>query len=488
MATKRQSKSLVRKQEIIPLLIFVFSAFLLLAFTGGITILTKMVQETSASVTKVIFPPKKKTASFKKNQDVQIKVSSNSSLAKYGGWIGKIKQVHYLKEKNTYRYDVIFENKKVLKKMKASVIQAKEKAKYQVGEIIQLKKSAETDLDGASLSDYKGTAGKVDNISLNYRSQDGGYKYDITFDDGIKYTNIHERDLSTIYQVKLSADNSASQNNEVLRQAFAYAKDNPGTVLGLPSGEFKIGSQTPEQDYQLLSSDTELRGNKTTLLVEGTAYWFGLATGPGAEDGVKNFTMRNIDVKASDLTKGDHFMIMANHGTNWKIINNSFTMVHKSGSHIFDLGSVQNSVFNGNQFVGYAPDLTNKTNVAEGDDLHLYYAEAIQLDAAENTGMWDANLIKNIDPNYAANNAQRHLSSNIVITNNAFLPYKDSSGKIIAYSASIGQHSSDVGLVSIYNNTFTSSLVKQIAKNDWVLKPIHLQSDYANAIYANTIN
>ena len=82
-----------------------------------------------------------------------------------------------------------------------------------------------------------------------------------------------------------------------LNKLFAYAKQHSGTILSLPNGEFKIGSQTPDKDYITLTSDTEIHGDNTTLLVEGSAYWFAFATGTSASDGVKNFTMRNINIK-----------------------------------------------------------------------------------------------------------------------------------------------------------------------------------------------
>ncbi|MGL6299374.1 hypothetical protein ACR31S_01660 [Streptococcus iniae] len=53
--------------------------------------------------------------------------------------------------------------------------------------------------------------------------------------------------------------------------------------------------------------------------------------------------------------------------------------------------------------------------------------------------MWDAGLIKAIDPHYESNNSTRHLCQNIKVTNNAFLPYVDKHGIIKAYGASIGQ-------------------------------------------------
>lgn len=490
MSNRRRSKGLVRKKELIALGIFLSVAGLLLAFIGGFSIINDYLSNASKSLTQTIFPPQKKVATFKKNQRIQIKAQNSKSqtVRAYQNWLGEIQNVHYLSAKNAYRYDVKFDNGKMLKNLSETVIKTGAKPKYANNQIIQLGKEASKDLDGASLMEQRGQAAKIDKSSPNYHDHTGGYKYDVTFDNGVSYTNIHERDLTKIYQVNLKISNSASQNNAVLKAAFAYAKEHPGTVLGLPKGDFKIGTANPDKDYLRLASDTVLRGNQTTLVVEGTAYWFGLATGPGAADGVKNFSMRHVNVRASDLTKGAHFMIMANHGSHWTIANNTFTMVHKAGSHVFDLGSLQNSVFDSNQFIGYAPDLTDKLSLGKDTDLHLYYSEAIQLDAAEKTGMWDASLIKNIDSNYDAYNAEKHLSSNITISNNAFLPYKNAAGKIVAYGATIGQHSSNVGAVTIYNNTFTSTLTRQLGQKDWVFEPIHVHSVAYAAIYDNIIN
>ncbi|XCY63411.1 hypothetical protein ABG812_10370 [Streptococcus iniae] len=79
----------------------------------------------------------------------------------------------------------------------------------------------------------------------------------------------------------------------------------------------------------LLPSNTSIVGHKTSLEIDDTAYWFGLATGPNPEDGVQNLTITGIDFVAKDLSKGSHFMIMADHGNNWHVFKNRFTMVHK---------------------------------------------------------------------------------------------------------------------------------------------------------------
>ena len=502
---KRQRKGLVRKNEIIILTLFVASAVSLLAFTNSFGVLAKSLhlEKINKSITISLPFGKKKmeqTARYYSGEQVQIsssakKDSLGKGLSHYQNWIGTVKKIKSQKDsrqKHHYSYEVTFDNGKALKYVQEKDLVKTKRSKYSKGQIVKLKSSATADLDGSSLTDYRASAGKIDHISYNHSNTTGGYKYDITFDEGGKVTNIQEKDLDKVYEVQLKSENTAAQNTEILKQAFAYAKQHSGTILSLPNGEFKIGSQTPDKDYITLTSDTEIRGDNTTLLVEGSAYWFAFATGTSASDGVKNFTMRNINIKASDLEKGNQFMIMADHGDNWKICNNSFTMVHKKGSHIFDLGSLQNSAFEGNQFTGYAPELTNVSKIDDNADLHDFYSEVIQLDAAESSGVWDGGLIKAIDPNYENYNKEKQLCNNITIANNSFVPYIDSHGKIIAYSGTIGQHSSDVGLVKIYDNVFSNSLVSRFNQNGkseaWIFKAIHLKSNYNNAVYANSIS
>ncbi|MGT2923994.1 HlyD family secretion protein [Streptococcus caviae] len=491
---RHKRKGLVRKREIIALAIFVSSAVLLLAATNSFEVLARTLNLKPIGIT---LPFVSKEAGQKSRYDSgqKVQISSGQKLADYQNWIGTIKKVKSTEtsqQKLAYTYEIKFDNGRTIKNVGESDLAKTKKSRYQQGQIVKLKSSAKENLNGRSLSDYRTSAGRVEQVSYNHSSAAGGYKYDVTFDDGGKVTDIQEGDLETIYQVKLKAENSAAQNNDVLRQAFAYAKEHPGTILSLPSGKFKIGSQTPNKDYLTLASDTEIRGDNTTLVVEGAAYWFALATGPKATDGVKNFTMRNLNIKASDLDKGNHFMIMANHGDHWRVLNNSFTMVHKKGSHVFDLGGLQNSTFKGNQFTGYAPELVNAKQIDANLSLHDYYSEAIQLDASSDNGVWDGGLIKAIDPNYGTHNKDRQISRNIVITDNSFVPYYDSKGNIKAYSGSVGQHSSDVGPIKIYNNVFSNTLVDRLNVNEknklWLFKAVHLKLERKGTVYDNDID
>ncbi|MGT2637998.1 HlyD family secretion protein [Streptococcus ratti] len=491
---RHKRKGLVRKREIIVLAIFVSSAVLLLAATNSFRVLARTLNLKPVGIAlPFVSKEAKQKSRYDSGQKVQI--SSGKKLADYQNWIGTIKKVKSTEtsqRKLAYSYEIKFDNGRTIKHVRESDLAKTKKSTYHQGQVVKLKSSAKENLKGRSLSDYQTSAGRVDQVSYNHSSAAGGYKYDITFDDGGKVTDIQEGDLETIYQVKLKAENSAAQNNDVLRQAFAYAKEHPGTILGLPSGKFKIGSQTPNKDYLTLASNTEIRGDNTTLLVEGAAYWFALATGPKATDGVKNFTMRNLNIKASDLDKGNHFMIMANHGDHWRVLNNSFTMVHKKGSHVFDMGGLQNSTFKGNQFTGYAPELVNAKQIDANTSLHDYYSEAIQLDASSDNGVWDGGLIKAIDPNYSSHNKEKQLSRNIVVTDNSFVPYYDSKGNIKAYSGSVGQHSSDVGPIKIYNNVFSNTLVGRISVNEkdklWLFKAVHLKLERKGTVYDNDID
>lgn len=107
--------------------------------------------------------------------------------------------------------------------------------------------------------------------------------------------------------------------------------------------------------------------------------WFGFPTGPKAEQGVRNLVLTGVHFKANDLKKGDHFMIMADHGTDWHIYDNKFTMVHKRNSHIFDLGSLQNSLFEKNQFIGYAPELVQDQQLLSKAQGHDFFQKSFSL-------------------------------------------------------------------------------------------------------------
>lgn len=292
--------------------------------------------------------------------------------------------------------------------------------------------------------------------------------------------DIKEDELKTTLQVGLKAENSREENNKIFRQALEESQSNGFTILEFPEGEFEMGVDDPAKDYFTLPSNIELRGNNTTLVVDGGMFWFGFATGPGATDGLTNFIMEDLHIRAKDLQNGNQFMLMANHGYNWTIRNNQFTLVHKMSSHIFDLGGVQYAEFIGNTFSGYAPNLTDTQALPENADFHRFYAEAIQLDASNNSGVWDGSYLRNTDPNYSTNNVETILSNGIVIRNNQFIPYKDASGKVIAYGATLGQHSSKVGYVTISGNLFESTLSTRfgpLENHQWVLKPIHFPPD-----------
>ncbi len=220
-------------------------------------------------------------------------------------------------------------------------------------------------------------------------------------------------------------------------------------------------------------------------------YWFGFPTGPEAHQGVHHFTLAGIHFKASDLNKGNHFMIMADHGSDWHVYNNRFTMVHQRNSHLFDLGSLQNSLFEKNDFIGYAPELTEESGLLSKAGGHDFFSEAIQFDAATHRFAWDGDLLKKIAPNYDAFNQIRHLCHNITISRNQFLPYIDSKGKLKAYSGSIGQHSSEVGAITVINNVFASSIVSRANKEpspSWFMEPIHFPPNSPVTIVGNTIN
>lgn len=342
-------------------------------------------------------------------------------------------------------------------------------ASYRIGDPVEV--------DGAK-------QGRIAQVSL----LGGGEVYTVK-DQRTYLTNLDISRLAYYHRLRLKESNSSQANNQLIQEAIQLNQTYPSVTIQFPKGRFAIGSQTPDSEYILLGSNTTLRGQETELVVEGTAYWFALATGPAAHDGVKNFRMSGLHFVASDLTLGNHFMIMANHGANWDIRNNRFTMVHKLSSHIFDLGGVQDSVFDSNHFIGYAPELTSATD-ADITSPHNIYAEAIQLDYSNQEHNWDGGLLLNIDPNYPVNNVDKQISNNITITNNHFLPYLNSEGQIVAYSASIGQHSSKVGRVTIANNYFNSLIAKRftpIVGMEALFEAIHIDSDELNDIHSNLV-
>lgn len=288
------------------------------------------------------------------------------------------------------------------------------------------------------------------------------YTYTASFPNFVQMTDLFEADFVSRITLALKEANSPAENDHILRQALDQARENPATRIDFPTGRFAIGSQTPEKDYQMLTSNLDLRGHDTTLVVHGFARWFGLATGPNPTDGLSNFSMSGLTIEAEDLIKGNQFILMANHGHNWRVTNNRFTLVHQLSSHIFDLGGVQDAVFSDNVFEGYAPELTPVTELGHYT-VHNIIAEAIQFDASSDNSQWDGGMLKAIDANYAVNNPRQELSQNITVTGNYFLPYLDQAGNVVAYGASIGQHSSGVGYVTIVGNVFSTTVTDRFA-------------------------
>lgn len=317
------------------------------------------------------------------------------------------------------------------------------------------------------------------------------YTYTASFSNFGQVTDLVETDFVPQIALALAEANSPAENDRILRQALDQARQNPATRIDFPSGRFAIGSQIPEKDYQILTSNLDLRGHDTTLVVHGSARWFGLATGPNPTDGLSNFSMSGLTIEAEDLIKGNQFILMANHGHNWRVANNRFTLVHQLSSHIFDLGGVQDAVFSDNVFEGYAPELTPVTELGHYT-VHNIIAEAIQFDASSDNGQWDGGMLKAIDANYAVNNPRQELSHNITVTGNYFLPYLDQAGNVVAYGASIGQHSSGVGYVTIVDNVFSTTVTDRFAAQAssgeaWLFDPIHLQATEINTIYGNYV-
>ncbi|EKS22184.1 hypothetical protein HMPREF9318_00382 [Streptococcus urinalis FB127-CNA-2] len=489
----KKRKGLFRLRELVVIGVLILMTLSLVVSSGGLKNIIDTVDFSS-------FFTKQEPSLYKKDQEIQIKSSAtktfaNTSISKKRKWIGYVKSVdlyspNKASKEKYYLYQISFGKKFKTITVRETDLQLPEKPLYQVGNVIQIAKSAQKDLNQSDISSYHSQLATISKVSFNHKNADGGYQYNLTLMDQEKQlSHIAEQDLTSVYHVPLKENNSAKTNNAILRKAFKDAKIHPGRVLYFPKGEFKIGSHVPFKDYQILPSNTELRGSKTTFKVEGTAYWFGLATGSKANDGLKNFTMKNLHFTANDMVNGDQFMLMANHGDNWSIIGNSFTMVHKKGSHVFDLGGVQNATFDSNMFVGYAPDLTSVETIPPQQNLHDYYAEAIQFDASS-MALWDGGIIRKVDSNYYKNNQEQHLTNNVTVSNNSFLPYTDQNGIIIAYGATIGQHSSLVGKAIITGNIFNNTLVSRYSqsKNLWVMKPIHFPKKSGEILSNNFIN
>lgn len=392
------------------------------------------------------------------------------------GHIDKVRSITAEDGEVTYSYDVSFTEQVVLKAIPQEWLSQVDVA-HRLGDKIKILHYGQLSSDGVIQK-------------ITYHPLEKTVSYDAWFDSEGYLSNITVQDIVPRYRVPLKETYTAKENNRVLRDMMHKAAENAYTILDFPKGRFKIGSDKPDKDYLILSSNVELNGNDTTLVVTGTAYWFGLATGEQAAEGLSQFTMRRLTFEAADLVNGNHFMLMANHGHRWLIEDNTFTLVHHSRSHLFDLGGVQDVLFQGNQFIGFAPDLTAVDSLSSQDNWHAFYAEVIQLDASDSTGVWDAGLIKRIDPDYDKHNAIKQFSHQIVIRDNAFLPYKDKQNRIVAYSGSVGQHSSPTGYVEVVNNHFESPLVLRYPESQthWVLQPIHFPPQSEVYLEGNRIN
>ncbi|WP_449457089.1 GBS Bsp-like repeat-containing protein [Streptococcus suis] len=382
---------------------------------------------------------------------------------------------------------------------KVTDLEVKTPAKYKQEQIVEIQGYATHESNGYYLVPHQNWIGKVKTVTKNTNNAIGGWEYHIVYDNGEQNIHVLEQDLRYVYHVDLKATNNRTQNNQALQTAFDVAKANKNITLYLPAGDYVIGSSITEEElsplmkreYVLLSSNTKLRGNDkgTRLIVDGKMLWFGLPTGTNGIDGVSNLTIDNLHVRAKDEKNGNYFMVMLNHGNNIRVQNSSFTMVQKQSRHIFDLGGVQNAVFHNNKFIGYAPELTKVNTLPANEDLHKFYAETIQIDASNDRGAWDAGMIQRITPQvYQAYNRNTILSSNISILYNQFLPfYKD--GQLVAYSSTVGQHSSEVGNLTIVGNRFEKTLSTRYKNDSWVMKPIHYvtASGYKAIVKENTI-
>ncbi|MGT2865971.1 hypothetical protein [Streptococcus fryi] len=471
--TRRQRRERRKKGELKFILSLLTLLFLLI-----IVYIFLLSQETSQSPSKVmtsIFSyhnssEAKEKFSVKEHVILNSKISKKFNLENQVGTVKRVSQ-RSKDGKTEFFYDVTFLDK--------TITDIEEKfinhmiTKFKIGQVVGY-------LTGGS----EGEEGEV----LSVEILDGKEYYTINYKLSGIVTKLTFEDLIYIEELSLKQEASPSDNNKVIQNAIERSKNYAYTILKFPKGRYKIGSKMPDKDYLLLSSNLELVGQETILEVIGSARWFGLATGPEATDGLSNFVMANLTITASDLQNGNQFILMANHGYNWNIFDNTFTMVHEKSSHVFDLGGVQNVIFNRNSFIGYAPELRD-INMLGDITSHNVYSEAIQLDASSIHKEWDANLIKKIDKDYVANNPTEILSHNIFIMNNRFLPFRHANGQVIAHSATIGQHSSSVGYAEVYGNYFESPLVNRVtapSDEEWLFKPIHLQSDNA-LIYNNEI-
>lgn len=413
-------------------------------------------------------------AKYQKNQLIVLSQAVDASVDLHQvGYVSAVLPPRHLFDKEV-RYTLTFPNGKEIVGVDETIL-IPIVAQLEIGQEVEL-------VDDDSMG-----IGRVEEILVPNRSNTADLRYKVNFPDQSTTIEASLLELSPIFKLPLQAANSGRENHQIIQTYLEKSKAFPYAVLDFPEGEFAIGSEKEEDNYLVLTSNVWFRGNSTTLLVDGSARWFGFATGPAAHDGVSNFTMTGLAIRAKDLTRGARFIIMPNHGSNWYISGNSFTLVHALGSHVFDLGGLQDSVFSYNQFIGYAPELVEVSSI-EGRQAHDFYAEAIQLDVSDASVPWDGGMMGPLDPHYAQNSQNRLMSSNITIAYNEFLPYYDGDGQLKAYSASLGQHSSEVGYVAIYGNFFKDSLVKRYPVDGelaWYFDPILIRSFEHVDIYAN---
>ncbi|MFT9267443.1 MAG: hypothetical protein ABF487_06790, partial [Oenococcus sp.] len=445
---------------------------------------------------------------FKVGDIVQISASAVSesngyNLIPHRNWVGKVLSISTVSNGSGYEYMVSFYDGEHNDHVLEQDLSRYADPVFAIGDKVEIGSYAQTESNGYDLAPHRGWVGTVAS-QQPFSGSHSLWEYKINFQNGYENDYVLEQDLipaswepaaPTIsgndYHINMSQTNSGSQNDQLLQTALYYASQHSGTNIQLPQGDYFIGAAGPQNLSStagniILSSNTTINGNQTNLIVDGQSIWVGLATGLRAIDGVSNFTMSNLNVKARDLVNGNFFIVMADHGNNWQVHDNSFTMVNTEGEHIFDLGGIQNSTFSNNKFIGYAPNL-KKVARLDMNDGHDYYAEAIQLDASSNNHVWDADYISKIDSDSAEHNAQTQESNNITISNNQFLPYLDDHGNVLAYSTGVGQHSTPVGNITVTGNLFVNPLV------DWVetvwpshhLAPIHFWSGYESLNVSN---
>ncbi|MFT8878987.1 MAG: hypothetical protein ABF913_05420, partial [Oenococcus sp.] len=446
---------------------------------------------------------------FKVGDIVQISATAVSesngyNLIPHRNWVGSVLSIATVPSSpSDYEYMVSFDDGEHNDHVLEQDLSRYADPAFSIGDKAEIGSYAQTESNGYDLAPHRGWVGTI--VSEQpFSGSHSLWEYKIDFQNGYENDYVLEQDLipaswepaaPTIngndYHVNMSQTNSGSQNDQLLQTALYYASQHPGTNIQLPQGNYSIGAAGPQNLSStagniILSSNTTINGNQTNLVVDGQSIWVGLATGVEAIDGVSNFVMSNLNVKARDLVNGNFFIVMADHGNNWQVHDNSFTMVNTEGEHIFDLGGIQNSTFSNNKFIGYAPNL-KKVSKLDTNDGHDYYAEAIQLDASSNNHVWDADYISKIDSDSAEHNTQTHESNNVTISNNQFLPYLDSRGNVLAYSTGVGQHSTAVGNITVTGNLFVDPLV------DWVetvwpghhLAPIHFWSGYNSLNISN---